>query len=123
MVFSTGVSSPKGEPNTAPRTRHSLIVLDNMYSGYEFDTAVNAARKEKCFPNVVHTARSPIELLSRVAFGQGVAVMSEKYRPMGNGQVAFVPLKDSEINTVYMIWRNDGNPCIAAIWDLLEKNG
>lgn len=92
-----------------------IIIIDNMLSGLEYDTAIEAARREGCSPHVVYTARSIPELVTQVACGRGVAILSNRYVGLSGSRIAFVPLCGGGTLKLFIIWRDIMNPCIEAV--------
>lgn len=92
-----------------------IIIIDNMISGDEYDTVIETARSEGCSPHVIGAARSVPELLTQVACGRGIAVLSDKYAGLAGKKLVFVPLRLQSYSRLHLIWRDCSNPCIEAI--------
>lgn len=97
-----------------------FIAIDYMVSGREFDNIVELARADSVSPHVVYEAHTIPELLMQVACGRGITILSEKYRPMGEGFVVFVPLTEHSYMQEYLIWKKHSNPCVQAVADTAE---
>lgn len=103
------------ELSFAELKNEGAIIIDNMISGEEADAMIETARREGCSPHVIGVARSLAELITRVACGQGIAVVSEKYMDFVGEKLVLIPLKQQSISKLHMIWRSGSNPCIDAI--------
>lgn len=91
------------------------IIIDSMLSGDEFDATIEAARSEGCSPHVITITRSITELITQVACGYGVAVLSDKYADHLQGNLVLIPLRQQSYSDLHLIWRTCSNPCIDAI--------
>lgn len=100
--------------------KEEFIAISYMVSGREFDNIVELARAGEASPHVVYEAHTIPELLMQVACGRGITILSEKYRPIGEGLVVFIPLREPSCMQEHLIWKKHSNPCIQAVSDTAE---
>lgn len=100
----------------------NFLTLSYKVSGIEFDRIIVQAGISRFSPHLVAEAESVAELLTMIALGKGVSVLTDDYKEMAKDPVVFIPVDDIAPTKEYLIWRKNNDVCQKILIDLIKDS-
>lgn len=105
--------SARGELSMADLRHERFVVMSRSYSSRGYDAMISKARMAGYDPSIIATAASVPHLMTLLASGEYVTILSENYRHMAWNRLSFVPLSGVNMTDFYFMWdTTNSNPCV-----------
>lgn len=105
--------SARGELSMADLRHERFVVMSRSYSSRGYDAMISKARMAGYDPSIIATAASVPHLMTLLASGEYVAILSENYRHMAWNRLSFVLLSGVNMTDFYFMWdTTNSNPCV-----------
>lgn len=99
----------------------SFLTLSYMISGDDILNLTSMAKAAFFSPHLVGMAKTISELMTRVAMGEGIAIIPDIYMGSYADKVSFVSLQEDAPYYEYLIWKAHSTPWENVIPDMIEE--
>ena len=103
------------------RNEH-FVVMSRDFSNRGYDSVISKAHAAGYNPTIVAKASSVPHLMTILASGEYITILSENYRNMALDRLSFVPLDGQYMTDFYFMWDTESlNPCVKHLADYVRS--
>ncbi len=100
-----------------------FAVISRKFAGLGYESIKSKARRVGFDPFIEEAAESVQHLLSIIATGRAITILSDNYKDIAMERLKFIPLIDESIVELAFMWdQNSKNPCVNIFAEFIREN-